>query len=94
MALFHVFLHGEHFLIHKDGADAWMGFYKNFYVEADNADQAEQAAIRRLTGDPGFRAMVRNPPDQPPELNIEETTEIAPGHSLKDSDFVFFPEEA
>ena len=94
MAYFHVFLRGEHFLIHKDGKDSWMGFYKNIYVEAPSADEAETLAIRRLSSNPEFRSSVRNPADKPPALNIEETTEIEPDASLKDSDFVFFPDES
>ena len=47
MAYFHVFLRGEHFLIEQDGKQAWMGFYKNIYTEAANADEASDIAISR-----------------------------------------------
>jgi hypothetical protein len=93
MAYYHVFLRGEQFLVHQDGKDSWMGFYKNIYVEADSAEHAEQLAIRRLSSNAEFRASVRNPPDKPPALNIEEVTLIEPDASLKDSNFVFFPDE-
>jgi hypothetical protein len=50
-------------------------------------------AIRRLSSDAEFRTSVRNPPDKPPALNIEEVTQIEPDAALKDSNFVFFPDE-
>ena len=94
MTWFHIFLRGEHFLIQRDGKEEWLGFYKNIYLEAASTDEAETLAIRRLSSDPEFRLSVRNPPDQPPALNIEETTEIEADPALKDSDFVFFPDES
>jgi hypothetical protein len=93
MAWFHVFLRGEHFLVHRDGKDAWMDFFKNIYVEADSEDIATELAIKRLSSNDAFRASVRNPPDKPPALNIEEVNRIDADPSLKDSDFVYFPDE-
>ena len=94
MAWFHIFLRGEHFLIHRDGKDEWVGFYKNIYLEADSEDTATQLAIRRLSTNEEFRASVRNPPDNPPALNIEEIAQIDADPALKDSDFVYFPDES
>lgn len=94
MAWYQVVLRGEHFLIHKDGKDAWLGFIKNFYVEAESPEAAEQIAIRRMSTDPDFRLSVKNPADKPPELNIEEVAAIDADPSLKDSDFVYYPDES
>ncbi len=93
MSFFHVFIRGEHFLIEQNGVQSWMGFYKNIYVEAGSADEAASIAITRTCADPVFRASVKNPPDQPPELNIEEINEIAHEPSLVDSAFAYFPAE-
>ena len=94
MAYFHVFLRGEHFLIEQDGKQAWMGFYKNIYTEAPNADEASNIAISRACADPSFRASVKNLADKPPAMNIEEITEIEKDTSLVDSAFVFFPDDS
>ncbi len=94
MAFFHVFIRGEHFLIEQNGATSWMGFYKNAYVEAGSADEATSIAITRTCADAVFRASVKNPADQPPELNIEEINEIEHDAALVDSNFVYFPEES
>lgn len=93
MAFFHVFIRGENFLIEQNSVQSWLGFYKNVYVEAGSADEATSIAITRTCADPVFRASVKNPPDQPPELNIEEINEIAHEAALLDSAFAYFPAE-
>ena len=94
MACFHVFLRGEHFLIEMDGKQSMMGFYKNVYVEASNEDEAASFAVKHAFSDPEFKAKVKNTPDNPPALNIEEITAIEKDASLVDSAFVFFPDES
>lgn len=93
MPYFHVFLRGEHFLIEQNGAQSWMGFYKNVYVEAGSEDEASSIAVTRACSDPAFRAAVKNPPDQPPAMNIDEINVIEKDTTLADSAFVYFPEE-
>jgi hypothetical protein len=93
MAFYHVFIRGDNFLIKRDSAQTWMGFFKNVYVEASDDDEASNFAVKHMCADPDFRAMVRNPPENPPEINIEEITEIAKDPTLKDSGFVYFPAE-
>jgi hypothetical protein len=90
MAFFHVLVHGENFLIERDGAQSWMGFFKNIYVDAGTADEASSIAISRIAADPDFRALVKNPADKPPELSIEEANEIEHDANLADSGFAFF----
>ena len=93
MAFFHVFLRGEHFLIEMDGKQSMMGFYKNVYVEAANEDEAASFAVKHAFADPEFKMRVKNTPDNPPALNIEEITAIEKDATLVDSEFVFFPDE-
>ena len=56
MAFFHIFIHGEQFLLNRGGKDEWLNFFKNVYVEADTADEAEGYAIQRGVTDQAFRA--------------------------------------
>jgi hypothetical protein len=94
MAYFHILVHGENFLIERDGAQSWMGFFKNVYVDAGTADEASSIAISRIAADPSFRASVKNPADKPPELSIEEANEIEHDAALVDSAFTYFPTES
>jgi len=93
MAFFHILVHGENFLIERDGTQSWMGFFKNVYVDAGTADEASSIAISRIASDPSFRASVKNPADKPPELSIEEANEIEHDAQLVDSAFTYFPAE-
>jgi hypothetical protein len=94
MAFFHIFIHGEHFLLDRDGKAEWQNFFKNVYVEADTADEAEGFAVQRVVTDPAFRASVKNPADKPPTLSIAETNPIEKNAALVDSDFQYFPDDA
>ncbi len=94
MAFFHILVHGENFLIERDGAQSWMGFFKNVYVDAGTADEACSIAISRIAADPAFRASVKNPADKPPELSIEEANGIEHDAALVDSAFTYFPTES
>jgi hypothetical protein len=94
MAFFHILVHGENFLIERDGVQSWMGFFKNVYVDAGTADEASSIAISRIAADPLFRASVKNPADKPPELSIEEANEIEHDAGLVDSAFTYFPTES
>ncbi len=93
MAFFHILVQGENFLIERDGSQSWMGFFKNVYVNAGDADEASSIAISRIAADADFRASVKNPADKPPELAIEEANEIVPDPALVDSGFTFFPSQ-
>ena len=94
MAFFHIVMHGENFLIAKDGKEAFMSFFKNVYVEASSSDDAEDYAIQRVVSDPAFRVMVKNPPDKPPALSIAETNPMEKDPTLVDSEFIFFADPA
>jgi hypothetical protein len=93
MAFFHILVQGENFLIERDGKQSWMGFFKNLYIDAGDADEASSIAISRIAADPDFRASVKNPADKPPELAIEEANEIDHDPKLVDSGFTFFPSQ-
>ena len=94
MAFFHIFIHGEHFLLNRGDKNEWLNFFKNVYVEADNADEAEGFAIQRVVTDQAFRASVKNPADKPPTLSIAETNPIEKNPALTDSDFQYFADDS
>jgi hypothetical protein len=94
MAFFHIFIHGEHFLLNRGGKEEWQSFFKNVYVEADTADEAEGFAVQRVVTDAAFRASVKNPADKPPTLSIAETNPIEKNPALVDGDFQYFPDDS
>lgn len=92
MAQYQVLLRGEHFLLNREGKEGWYGFLKTVYVQADSPDAASEYAVRQACSDPDFRASVKNPPDKPPAMNVEDCAEIEKDPNLQDSPFIYTPE--
>ena len=92
MAQFQVLLRGEHFLLNRGGTESWYGFIKTVYVQSETEDSACEYAVKQAISDPEFRASVRNPPDQPPAMNVEDCSVIDKDASLQDSPFIYTPE--
>ena len=92
MAQYQVLLRGEHFLLNRDGKDGWYGFLKTVYVQANDPDSACEYAVRQACSNEEFRSAVKNPPDQPPAMNVEECSEIEKDPNLQDGAFIYLPE--
>ena len=92
MAQFQVLLRGEHFLLDRDGKEGWYGFIKTVYVQSETEDSACEYAVKQAISNPEFRASVRNPPDQPPAMNVENCSVIEKDAGLQDSPFIYTPE--
>jgi hypothetical protein len=92
MAQYQVLLHGEHFLLEREGKQGWYSFLKTVYVQADNADDASGYAVKQACSDPDFRSSVKNPPDKPPAMSVEDCAEIEKDPTLQDSPFIYTPE--
>ena len=72
-----VLVHGRNFLIDWEGQQQKMNFYTTRFVRAVDHDEAEQLAVESLRTLGSLRDHIHNPPDDRPELIIEET-EILP----------------
>ena len=92
MAQFQVLLRGEHFLLNRGGTEGWYGFIKTVYVQSETEDSACEYAVKQAISDPEFRASVRNPPDTPPAMNVEDCSIIENDASLQDSPFIYAQE--
>jgi hypothetical protein len=92
MAQFQVLLRGEHFRLMRDGGEGYFGFLKTVYVQSEDADTACEYAVKQAVSDPEFRGAVRNAPDDPPAMNVEDCSEIEKDPNLKDGPFIYTPE--
>lgn len=96
MKKFAVIVHGRNFLI-QDQEDKFPGlreFYIHAYPEAETAETAEGLALELVRELMNTRKMVRNTPENAPELLIDECLEVAewPDCSRPLSGFVFIEE--
>jgi hypothetical protein len=96
MKKYKVFIRGENFLINLDGDNQMVGFYRTRFIEAENEEAAEYAAMDMLRRDPKLAKGVLNEQSDPPTMYAEEIEELS---SFKDcrvpgTGIAFYPQES
>ena len=97
MRKFRVRLQGSNFLIPVAGqGQSKHGFYSNRFVEADDEKTAELVAVDQLREKKTLREVVRNAPEDPPRVVLQEIVELSSfdGVPVLDQGLVWYPEEA
>lgn len=97
MRKFRVRLQGCNFLIPIVGkGESKHGFYTNRFVEAADERAAELAAVDQLRARQSLRELVRNLPDDPPRIVLNELEEVSSFDGLPtlDQGLVWYPESA
>jgi hypothetical protein len=91
-----VLVRGENFLISLDDVDQKVGFFTTRYVEADDDESAELAAIDLLRNDPKLVKGVLNNRSDPPRMHVEEIEELESFEGLRmpGTGFAFYPENS
>ena len=79
MPKYRAFIHGANFHIYSHDSQQveTLGFYTNAFLEAQSPESAEFEALELIRHLPKLRGVVRNPPDDPPRICVEELEEIA-----------------
>lgn len=85
MTAYSVTLNGTNFLVDVDGGIQRLSFFTTREVEANSLEAAESAAVNTLTQSESLRQIVRNPPDDPPVIYVEEMIEIDAIDPYKDT---------
>ncbi len=94
---FQVRLHGENFLLARvGGAPRVFGFYTTRWVEAQDPEAAEIAAVELVRSDPALVGNVRNPRDNSPMIYLESLREIPSfeGVNPPGTGFTFYEDSA
>lgn len=96
MPRYRVQIEGRNFLIDKEGRAEKMGFITFRVVDAADPAAAELEAVRLVRETERLRAVVRNPPDDPPTLEINEMFEYATPEDAQEAEtgFIWFPERS
>jgi hypothetical protein len=97
MRKFCVRLQGCNFLIPIAGkGESKHGFYTNRFVEAVDEKAAELAAVDQLRTKQTLRDVVRNAPNDPPRVFLDQLQELSSFDGLPslDQGLVWYPEEA
>jgi hypothetical protein len=95
MKKYQVLVRGENFLIDLDGECQKVGFYTTRFVEAEDEEGAELAAMDALRGDPKLTKGVLNAKTDPPLMYAEEVEEVGSFEGLPAAGmgFAFYPQE-
>lgn len=95
MPKFRVRLNGQNFLLSVDGQPRRMGFYKTYFLQADDAEAAELMACDFVRGDDQLRPRVLNEPGDRPLILPTAIDEIESFEGLTslEQGYVFYPEE-
>lgn len=76
MSKYRVLLNGRNFLLSLDGRPRKLGFYATRFVEARDAEGAENAAVELIRADDALKGTVLNSRDDPPMLYADEVEEV------------------
>lgn len=76
MPAYRVLIEGKNFFIEMDGMTAKYGFFTIRCVTAEDVGAAEERAIQLLRNDQHVRVLVKNAPDDPPTMQVEQIEEI------------------
>lgn len=76
-------LNGRNFRITLEGVVQKLGFYTTRWVEANDPKEAELQAVALVKNDTELRAAVRNEPEDPPTIFLEEVTEVVDFEDVK-----------
>lgn len=77
MSRYAVLLHAQALkLLNQNGQPAPAGAYTWRVVEAQSSQEAEDLARSKLLSDDAFLAEIWNPADEPPEIGVDEISEL------------------
>lgn len=95
MNKYKVMLNGRNFQIPLEGTVQRVGFYTTRFVEANDPEQAELRAVALVKSDEELRTAVRNKPDDPPTIHLEEVVEVVDfeGVQVPGAGYSFYAEE-
>jgi hypothetical protein len=84
---YRVFIRGENYLT----ASGQLGFYSSRFVVANSREEAMERAVQMIRDDTDL--VLRNDPDDSPQIVIEEVTEGWEGYEGIQPGFAYFGED-
>jgi hypothetical protein len=96
MKKYRVLVRGENFLMNLENADRKLGFFTTRFVEAEDSEQAEFAAMETLRADRSLSGQVLNDRSDPPMMYADEIEELESfdGYSAPGTGLAFFESES
>ncbi|MCK4839364.1 MAG: hypothetical protein KAS94_11230 [Desulfobulbaceae bacterium] len=96
MTNYRLLMHGQNFLLNKNGKTARYGFYHNVFTEAENLKQAQLMVTSKIWHDKELKEMTLNSKKNPPKISLATYWELDnldyAGKHLS-TDRTFYPEK-
>jgi hypothetical protein len=95
MPKYRVTINGRNYLINSEGRPQRMGFYKIYYLEAQDPQEAENLAVSQIVGDPRWRGTLLNSADDRPVMYLHALAELESFEGVESTEtgYVFYPDE-
>jgi len=69
-------MHGQNFLLDREGSIASFGFYQNILIEGENLRQVKLMATSKIWHDQELKEITLNPDKDPPKISLESYWEL------------------
>jgi hypothetical protein len=88
-------INGQNYLLNWEGKAQRMGFYKTYYLEADDPQEAENLAVSKIVADPKWRSSILNSHDDEPVMYLDSLVEVETFEGIPNLEqgYVFYPED-
>jgi hypothetical protein len=95
MRKFRVTINGRNYLMDWEGERKRIGFFKIFFLEAEDPQAAENLAVAKIIADPKWEGTILNDESDPPMMYLDSLTELesTADVSAPETGYIFYPDE-
>ena len=94
MHKYRVTINGRNYLMNWEGERKRIGFFKTFYLEADDPQAAESLAVGKIIADPKWEGNILNDEADPPMMYLDSLAEVESfdDAASPETGYIFYPE--
>jgi hypothetical protein len=94
MRKYRITINGRNYLMNWEGERKRIGFFKIFYLEADDPQAAENLAVSKIIADPKWEGTILNEESDPPGMYLESLVEVESFDDTAslETGYIFYPD--
>jgi hypothetical protein len=95
MHKYRVRINGRNYVVNWEGQPRRVGFYKTYYLEAMDPQEAESLAVSRIVADPKWHGTILNDHGDQPVMVLDALAEVDTFDGLPslEQGYLFYPED-
>lgn len=96
MRKYRVTINGRNYLMNWEGECKRIGFFKVFFLEAEDPQSAENLAISKIVADPKWHGTILNDDSDPPMMYLDSLAELESFADVTspETGYIFYPDDA